>query len=78
MSACSPWRRIFLTSIQLLQLSDHFEKNIALKGPVPDRKSIVQGVDSFMNTYNFHSKITKTPENVERVRKAVLSVISRY
>ena len=51
---------------------------IAPAGPVPDRKSVVQWVDTFMDTGSVckkkpgPSKTTRTPENVEKVRNAIL------
>lgn len=57
--------------------------NVAPKGRVPGRTSIIQWVDIFKNTGSVWqpnpgpSKTTRTPENVERVRQAVLQ-IGRY
>ncbi|GFT22122.1 DUF4817 domain-containing protein [Nephila pilipes] len=63
-----------LNSIIASQRAFRKKFKIAPKGP--DLKSIVQQVDTFMNTgikkNPGSSKTTMTPEDVERVRKAVL------
>jgi hypothetical protein len=65
-------------SIVATQRAFRRQFNVAPTGRVPGRTSIVQWVNTFMNTGSVWkqkpgpSKTTRTPENVERVRQAVL------
>lgn len=74
------WRITFCNSPSVIATQHVFRKqfNIASAGRVPDQKSIVQWVDTFIDTGSVQkskpgpSRTTRTPENVERIRLAVL------